>query len=54
MTVESQCLVCNNPTYTWYEVFRDNCGKENYGLPELCNEHQMKIKIQLGDVIKSE
>lgn len=39
----NDCLMCENPKYTWYEVLRDTCGKyPNPGtaLKQLCDVHQ--------------
>lgn len=45
------CLFCKNPTWTWYEFMRENCGKENYGINEACSVHQEQFRQQLTTIL---
>lgn len=45
------CLVCDNPTYTWYEVLDRMCGDEKSLPDKLCEYHMESIRQQLKDVI---
>ncbi len=48
------CLFCKNPTWTWVDFMRENCGKENYGVDDCCNEHGFKFISQLLEKKKNE
>lgn len=51
MTSQVNCLVCNNPTWTWYEVLGAVCGDEKSLISKLCETHRDSIIQQLKDVI---
>lgn len=47
---KKECIVCNNPTYTWFEIMRDNCGKSpKETIDSLCKHHQGLFALQLMD-----
>lgn len=48
------CVMCDNPNYSWFEVLRDDCGTKSAveSRDSLCDVHQDIFVEQLKDAME--